>query len=162
MWNWLKTRWLRRQWSRRRATFRFWHGSGWKSLDPMGVYRALISHATFDWASHPKLVDKGDNEATNLTLATIREVFGVVPFDERRDVGLTEAETLNLLVTFSLYLHGLKKSGNAWRTSPVVTEPESSAPTSETITNAESDCGSTSTALKPESAEACSLESSPL
>lgn len=150
MLDWLKNLWLRRQWIRRRATFRFWDGSRHQCCDPMAAYRALSSHSTFDWERHPKLVDKGDHEATEATLAAIREVFSVKPFDVRRGTGLTESETLNLLVAFTQYLVSLKKSGSPSPTSPEVTELKSLPTTNETPTNAESVSGSTSAESKPD------------
>lgn len=150
-----KNRVARRR-ERQRAIFRYWDGTRERGADPAVVYRALVSHPTFDWETHPVLIDTGDKDALAITLGAIREVFGVVAWAEDNDgrsTGLTDWETIDLLIQFNWYLGGLKKSTSPTPTLPPPTEPQSSAETSNS-TNVSLDSGSTPGELKTAAASA--------
>ena len=144
--NWLR----RRSQTRRRAVFRYWDGRRYSCADPLQVYRALSTHAEFDWSTHPKLVDEEDHDATVLTVSTMREVFKVPAFE---DGGLTEAECIALLVDYVAYLTRLKKKVSRLRTSPVPMVPPSSPIQNDTTPKQDSDSGSTSAEPKPDEPE---------
>ncbi len=148
MLSWFSNWWRRRRDLRRRAIFRYWDGRAFRAADPLAVYRKLATHSRFDWERHPKEIDAGDAEATETTLAAVREVFRVTPFDTLKRTGLTEAETLTLLIDFVGYLGLLKKSIRLPPISRRPTVPASSPTTNEPTTSATSDSGSTSPELK--------------
>lgn len=144
-----KNRVARRR-DRQRAIFRYWDGTRERGADPAVVYRAFVSHPTFNWETHPVLIDTGDKEALTITLGAIREVFGVAAWSEDghgNSSGLTDWETIDLLIQFNHYIGGLKKSTSPTLTSPPPTVQPSSVETSNN-TNALSDSGSTPGELK--------------
>jgi hypothetical protein len=55
-------------------------------------------------------VEQGDQEAIQITLRAVKEVFRVQDYDRNTGLGLTLGEQLQLLYTFSRYLELLKKS----------------------------------------------------
>lgn len=136
--------------NRHRAIFRYWDGSRMRSIDPMIPYRILDSHETFDWETHPLLIDPDDDspkpdiklsvEAMEITADAVRTAFEIPKYDNGR--GLTEGELIDVLTVFTVWMTALKKNIRPLPISPEPTEPESSEV--ESITNANSLCGSTS------------------
>lgn len=159
MLSFLENWWRGRRQQRRRAIFRYWDGRAFRTADPLAVYRLLATHPKFDWERHPREIDEGDAEATDTTLSAVREVFGVQMFDAATRRGLTEAETLNLLIEFVNYLGLLKKS---IRLPPILrraTGPAYSPQTNARTTNSMSDSGSTSPEPKADTVAASVSES---
>lgn len=128
-----------------RQIFRYWDGVRRRAIDPIAACRALFAHPTYNPETHPALVDLGDDNAREIMLQAGRDVFGVQPFTLEHG-GLTEDETLNLMVAFAEYMAGLKKSTNLTLTSP---EPTGLPPSVASPTSVASDCGSMSDASKP-------------
>lgn len=147
---WKRSRRMARRRERQRAIFRYWDGERERGIDPASVWRALVTHPKFNWETHPALIDDQNpavgREALEITLNAIREVFDVGIWTEDAQGharGLTEWETINILVEFNQYLDSLKKSTNPTPTSPPPTAPPSSEIVSASM-NASSDSGSTS------------------
>lgn len=140
--------------NRGRAIFRFWDGSMDRAADPMVIYRALVEHPEFDWEKTPELIEIDDariaSDATRIEAAAVRQAFGVPSLAEG---GLTEAECVQLLTQFTLWLGQKKSSSSPSPTLPAATEPKSSDPST-----TKPGLASTSTCsdLKPAAAEACS------
>lgn len=127
-----------------REIFVYWDGSRLRGIDPMLALRALHSHEIYNPETHPILAEQDDG-AMQIMVQAGRDVFGLKPYEYRKG-GLTETETVSLMVRFTLYLTELKKSTNPSPTSPASTEPP---PSDQSATNAGSDSGSTSVAPKP-------------
>ena len=127
----------------RRALFAFHDGQRQRQADPLAVSHALCCDLEFAIDKHPALADAGNVEATQIMLRGLRRAFGVNPWTEDQP-GLTEAETLELFVTFCEYLEALKKNTSTPLTSPSATEP---APLEQSATSVAS--GSRSTLAGP-------------
>jgi hypothetical protein len=139
--NWLRRRVASSQ-STQRQIFRYWDGQRLRSIDPIVATRGLLAVEGFDWRLDPKRIDRGDEEALERTVAATREIFGVTGWiDDSSGGGLTEQETLSLLISFALYLTALKKSGSRY---PILPPPTELEPLESSVTSAESDSGSTS------------------
>lgn len=136
--NWLLRRLARKQ----RQSFRYWDGRRLRSIDPVVAYRGLASVDDFDWDRDPVRIERGDDKALQRTIAATRSVFDVKPFSSDGD-GLTEDESLELLISFVDYMAEQKKSGNRLLILLQHTEPESSPGTSEETTSADSASSST-------------------
>ena len=160
MFGWLRD-WRRRKAARTsRAIFKFWDGTRTRAVDPMVAYRSLACHPTFIWTQHPKHVER-DHDALTTTLTAIRDAFGVTPLLPDGNAGLSEGETLELLVSFSDYLARAKKNINSFLILPPPMERKSSMPNSEPITKSDSDSSSIPPEPKPAAVEASSSESLP-
>lgn len=127
-----------------RGIFHYWDGRRWRNGDPIVLARGLMSHPVFDWDEHPlKVVDPDplvSSEAIRTCSDALREIFGVVPFE---DGGLTETELCRLLWDFQDYLVAVKKNGNGQQTQQPPTESPPSFPGEGYITKPDSDSGST-------------------
>lgn len=109
-----------------RRIYRYFDGRRWRCIDPMLAARNLHSHPEYRPDVHPKLADAGDADALEVMLGAVRDVFGIPPFDGRTCRGLTEAETLGLLVDFTDWLATVKKNTSPSPTSPPPMGPEPS------------------------------------
>jgi hypothetical protein len=136
MFNWLR-RWKN---NRNRAIFSFWDGSQNRAADPLTAWRALRAHKEFDPERDIEGIRQDNEESLNYTLAAVREAFGVKAF---ADGGLTEAETLALLVQFMGYIGQVKKNISP----PQISPPSTEAGSSETSTTKPAS-GSTSTSIE--------------
>ena len=133
MFNWIR----RRRHKRRRELFKYFDGKRQRSIDPMRAYRALMGDPEFDWETHPVEMDNLDSEdefarkmasdASDATLKAIRDVFDVREWDDRTETGLTEADTVAILIDFVAYLDAVKKNISGSLTSPQPTESQQSA-----------------------------------
>lgn len=143
--------WLKRKWRNRgRAIFRFWDGTRERCADPLVVHRALMAHPEFDWEKTPVLMDVDDqrvaSDAMRVTAAGVRDAFGIPSLESG---GLTEAECVQVLILFNLFLDRVKKNIGSPPTSLPATE---SAFSGTSTTKPASDCGSTSDGPKPAAA----------
>jgi hypothetical protein len=139
-------RFTARRRQRQRAIFRYWDGQRERAIDPAVAYRGLQTHPKYDPRKHPALAEAGDLESLDIMLGAIREVFGLSPLvqdEQGRERGLTDRETLDLVLEFNDFLLGLKKSTSPTPISPPPTAPPSLASAS-TTTSVSSDFGSTS------------------
>lgn len=138
---WLTNLLRRRSMSRNRNIFEFYDGARLRRVDPAVAVRSLETSSEFDWAEDPGLIEFGDVKALTRTVRAVQAAFGVTPYDEAKRTGLTESETVELLISFVQYLEFQKKSGSGLLILPVNTASKSSD-TSTTKPN--SDSGSTS------------------
>ena len=100
-----------RDWNQRhRLLFRYHDGSQWQAIDPLVAVIGLSEHPQYRGDLHPRLVEQGDQEAIQITLRAVKDVFRVQDYDRNTGLGLTLGEQLQLLYTFSRYLELLKKS----------------------------------------------------
>ena len=129
---------------RERLIFGFWDGRRWRRVDPLPVLRALDADPEFNTSRDPGLIDRGDEEARGRALSAVKRAFGVEAFDGQK--GLTETELLLLLVEFWDFCADLKKKASHLPTSQPSTEP---APSVESTTVCEWDCGCASTENLP-------------
>lgn len=131
-------RWLRKY---REGIFRFFDGTRWRCADPIAVFRSLQNHPEFDLATTPQMASVDNLEvkfdAIRKCADAVRVAFGVQLLDDT-GAGLTEEECCALLVRFSEYLGGLKKSTSTQPTSPPSTASTSSG---ESTTKPASDSG---------------------
>ena len=131
-------KWLRRY---REGIFRYFDGTRWRCADPIAVFRSLQSHPEFDLATTPKMAGVDDPkikfDAIRKCADAVRVAFGVQPLDDT-GAGLTEEECCALLVRFSQFAEGLKKSTSTQPTSPPSTASTSSE---ESTTKPASDSG---------------------
>jgi len=109
MWR-LWRRWrARREGMRARMIFEYHDGVQWRYGDPFALWRSLLNHPTFNMADHLPAVDRGEEPETTLALDAITEVFGICRLDSHTGKGLTDGQTLDLLLSLSRYLEELKK-----------------------------------------------------
>jgi hypothetical protein len=100
-----------RDWNQRhRLLFRYHDGSKWQAIDPLVAVMGLSDHPQYRADLHLRLVEQGDQEAIQITLNAVKDVFRVQDYDHGTRRGLTLGEQLQLLYTFSQYLELLKKS----------------------------------------------------
>lgn len=123
------SRWLI---NRRRKIFKYWDGVKWQYTDPLKVWRAIMTHPTFDPESTGPAFDRGDEEAWKTVLGISQDVFHVVPFVKPGQLGLTEQETILVFKRFLVYCDDLKKSIRTIPTTqpptPVTDQTEYSVP----------------------------------
>lgn len=134
--------WVRRLFRRRndRRLFRYHDGNRWRRIDPLVATRALGSDPEFNWETHPPLVDKGDIEAIRVTANAVRRSFDVQAYSEDGG-GLTEGESIALLLRFAAYTDSLKKSIDR---SPTSSAPTGSPPASNSMPKQSADSPSIS------------------
>lgn len=132
-----------RRWrdDKHRRIYKFWDGSRTRRADPVDIFFRLQAHPVFNAAVHCKLCDEGDREATVITGAAVREVFGVDGYDPQTGRGLTLGEQLGLLLDFYAYIDTQKKSINSSPTSPSNTEASTSPGSMDATTSCSSGCG---------------------
>jgi len=128
-----------RDWNQRhRLLFRYHDGSQWQAIDPLVAVIGLSEHPQYRGDLHPRLVEQGDQEAIQITLRAVKDVFRVQDYDRTTRLGLTLGEQLQLLYTFSRYLELLKKSTDLSPIPPssmVSTSTGSTAPVAAATTN---------------------------
>ena len=90
--------------------FAFNDGLIWRSIDPLTVIHALEVHPTFLAEKHLKPASEGNREALEIVAGAVSEVFGVSPYQDGK--GLTISERYQLLCTFYIYCHAVKKNIN--------------------------------------------------
>jgi len=137
--NWL----LRRIAGEQRNTFRYWDGGKLRAIDPMVAYRGLSSFEGFDWDKDPIRTERGDDAALSRTVAATRTVFGIATYSESSTGGLTEDESLGLLISFVEYMIEQKKNGSRLPILPASMATEPSAEKTDETTNVDSDATST-------------------
>lgn len=130
----------RRLWSRSRNIFEYFDGNRLRRIDPAAAVRSLETSDDFDWENDPGLIEFGDQKALNRTVEAVRKAFGVEPLNESSTIGLTESETIELLISFTQWLEFQKKSGSGLLILPASTASASSG--SESVTSVNSGSGS--------------------
>ncbi len=108
-----------------RDIFCYWDGRSHRRIDPMVVYRRVQSHPTYNAEIHPALAESGDFNAFTIMVNATRDVLDVKPFDEATGKGLTESETVQLMVQFADFTMDQKKS--------ISTSPTSLLPTDQPV-----------------------------
>lgn len=137
-----------------RAIYRFDDGSGKpRAVDPLGIIRKLGEVEGL--ALQPDLelsavtdaaMRKESDDATFRLIAAAREVFGVAEWSEDADgkqSGLTDSESLSLLVNFINFYGRLAEAGAGFPNSSESTD----SPAVESATASTSECGQTGGAL---------------
>lgn len=179
MFQWIANLLLRRRVAGRRSNgiFRYFDGHSERGVDPCWAFRRLtaLHENGWEWSKTPKAIDPPEDdegrpvpmspealarqtEAIEQTLDVVRRVFAVQPYDHQRRVGLTDAETLALLVQFGNYLSLVKKNGSTWPTSPPATAAASSVGKNSATPNSASDSGSTLSESRRDADSECSSE----
>jgi hypothetical protein len=103
--------WLRRKVTdRQRNIFKFYDGEKLRGVDPLLVWRLIMTHPDFNPEVHGPAFDKGDVEAWKIVLKCARDAFEIPPFTETGKPGLTEQELSSLFKRFLAYCDDLKKS----------------------------------------------------
>jgi hypothetical protein len=132
-----------------RGLFVFFDGHSWRTVDPLQIARALMTHPTFDWDETPQLLTSGQSvvqlDAFGRIALAVREVFEIQPVERG---GLSERECLELLTDFRTYLGDVKKNGSLFPISPASTARRSSDEMP-VPAKPDSDCGSTPTEPLP-------------
>lgn len=99
-----------------RDIFRYFDGMQDRAVDPMAVFRSLSSHPEFDINQSLPQIASGDlklqMESSAIAVDATRKAFGIQPWDEFTGTGLTELETLDVLLAFGEFTNGLKKNGS--------------------------------------------------
>lgn len=120
--------------SRERELFAFSDGQSMRRVDPLVAWRKLWSHPEIDLSSELKITANPLMSGQSVYTAAevyaaedrvrelVRDVFGVRRWSEQQ-VGLTEAETDDLLASFMAYIGDLKKKRNP---SPMTPPPSES------------------------------------
>lgn len=143
--------WLRRRfWRRSRNIFEYFDGTRLRRIDPAQAVRSLDTSKEFDWEQDPGLIEFGNAAALQRTVKAVQKAFDVRPFSTSGTNGLTESETVELLMSFCNWLVYQKKSGSGLLISPTSTESKSSP--NPPVTNETSDSGSTSNDSSSETA----------
>jgi hypothetical protein len=140
--NWLTNLLRRRILSRSRNIFQFFDGNRLRRIDPAVAIRSLDRDPNFDWENDPPLIAFGDEKALARTVAAVQRTFGVQAMNETGTLGLTETESVELLISFVSYLDEQKKNGRGLLILPASTASASSEADSTTKPNSGS--GSTS------------------
>lgn len=98
-----------------REIFRYHDGERDRAADPIVVFRKMAEHPEFKLEQHIAELQIEDpkiqNEASRIAVAATREIFGLNPWTEDNETGLTEMETLEVLSQFIVYVEQLKKNG---------------------------------------------------
>ena len=76
----------------------------------MRLTMLIKCHPTYDPTRHLRLAIEGDEESMIQTAAAASDVFGVLPYTETRERGLTVVERVSLMAAFDCYLMGVKKN----------------------------------------------------
>lgn len=114
------TNWRRRR-ARTRGLFSFHDGRRERRLDADAILRKLRTHPTFEMARHVKyLREEGPigDDARRETLQAVQDAFGVIPFDDLRNRGLSEMEMWRLFDDYMEFLTSVKKNSEEPPTSP--------------------------------------------
>jgi hypothetical protein len=115
--------WLRRLLiDRQRKIFSFYDGARMRRVDPLLVWRLIMTHPDFDPAVHGPAFDRGCPEAWKVVLKCARDVFQLEHFTELGKPGLTEQEMVSLFKRFLAFCEDLKKSFEESPTTPPSTE----------------------------------------
>ncbi len=152
MFGWITKLFAKRRMRNARLLFEFWDGRRFRSVDPWLAFRTLRDHPTFNVAEHYEFAAKGMHPDIDHFLDAMKAAFGVVPYDDRSGVGLTEPEMFDLLDDLTLQLDQLKKNGTTYFSA---SEPTASIGQSGTAESSPSETGQNSPSppcgLEPES-----------
>lgn len=115
---------------RERAIYRYFNGVREVAVDPLRVQRELAAVPDLDLETDAKLAglatpNPESAKSFDRLVEAVRKVFQVQPLSED-GIGLTDAECVELLASFALYIADVKKKAQACLTSAPPTEPTSS------------------------------------
>lgn len=158
LWNWLKGVFSTKEESSddmfkpaERKIYHFWNGKDLIKVDPMPVYKRLMSVAP-ELSIDLKVassISKDARTAHDAAIKTVRNIFSITPYEEG---GLTEAEAMDLLDHFYNFCQGLKKKARMIPTPPTETSASSTPTVADTPTT-ESGLASGSTEKESSTAE---------
>ncbi len=100
-----------------RALFPYYDGKRQREADPMVVLRKMSAHEKFDAKQHLVDISNTENEAIQaeaqqICVEATRDIFGIEAWSEDNPNGMTETETLGVLLQFTLFIDALKKNGS--------------------------------------------------
>lgn len=130
-----------------RAIYRFHNGTEVVAVDPLAVLRKIeavdglaLKEDLQIAAAEGEEFQADANAAVGRLVAAAREALGVKPFAEvqGKQWGLTDSESLALLVDFVTFVGGLAREAVPFASSPAPT----ASPVSESATDSSSECGS--------------------
>ena len=104
---WIRTK--RRRRDTRSGLFRFNDGINNRSVDPITTLLSLEGHKELLLHVHPEQARDGNKDAIRICTDAIQTSFGVSPFIDSKQPGLTVTEMLNLLAVFVYYCETQKK-----------------------------------------------------
>ena len=140
---WLRLKHRRRD--TRNGLFRFNDGINNRSVDPITTLLSLEGHKELLLHVHPQQARDGNKEAIRICTDAIQTSFGVLPFTDSKQPGLTVTEMLNLLAVFVYYCETQKKSSNASVTLPATSAESTSNTFTDPTTLSSSGSGSIET-----------------
>jgi hypothetical protein len=137
-----------------RYIYSYFDGEKIVRADPIELFRRIMSKGP-ELRTDIAVSQSASKDAERChvrMIETIRELFNVKPLDPVKRIGLTEAETMDLLNHFFTFNSEVKKNSNEPPTSPTATsqpmppptaEPSSASVNVESPTTKSSDSGST-------------------
>lgn len=128
--------WRKRSVDRSRLIFEFWDGQQVARRDPLLLERRIAMHPEWRPDVHCIEANDGNQQAYELTLRALREIFEVEAYDGTK--GMTEWEVMGLFTDYLSFMEEVKKNMLHLQTLPVSTESTSNA-SSEPTTNDSSD-----------------------
>ena len=101
----------------RREIFRYFDGARHRGIDPMQVYRAIVTHPTLLLDKHMADLSQYEDkvaqaEASKIVAEAAREIFSLTPWSEDHEKGLTELESIHVVGDYLAYCEALKKNGS--------------------------------------------------
>lgn len=138
--------WRKRKLVKSGGLLRYFDGRRTRYGDPFQIWRVLQNQpATMQVAYLEQFIESGKEPEVSQLMDLTSQAFGSTRYDPATGEGLTDAETLGLLLQFARYVSAVKKN-----TSPGPTLPEpTGSPSSSGMTplseaeSASSDCTST-------------------
>ena len=101
---------------RKREIYRYHDGQRTRGADPIEVLRKMGNHEKFVFEKHVAECASPEpaisEPAAEISIAATRDIFGIKPWSDETESGLTELETLAVLNGFCEFIDGLKKNGN--------------------------------------------------
>ena len=131
-------KWLTKQRkpNRERDIFEFWDGSQQRHVDPLPVWYKLWEQEDIDTVL--KRAGANELEAVTELVGIARDIFSIAPFDATTGAGLTDMETMELLMKYLDFTGELKKKHGPLPIPGQKSAPQPSSETSTTPPDAES------------------------
>ena len=122
-------RWYRRFKNRKRGLFRFEDGRQLRAADPLEIAQRMAVHPRYK-PMHLSGAERGHRVDQKIVARAAVDIFDVEQWDDRKQIGMTQAELISLMISFDNYLLALKKNTRRSPTSPASTAatPQPSTP----------------------------------
>ncbi len=157
-----------------RFIYTFWDGSRTRKIDPMEVQNTLNTIPDFDldldfkMATAELIPDKEKAKALQRVISAIRKAFGIEPYCDSPESGLTGGECMSVFVDFAQFIDELKKRLGILQTSSQSAVPQGDpSPTKSNVDSLATGPGSSQLnplfmqQAQPSSSEESSPESGP-